>query len=384
MGDLAEIVAAFDELHAANSPAAIATVVAVEGSSYRKPGARMLVAADGRTWGGVSGGCLERDVARRARVAIVQGRCSLCRYETGGNGDGLDDDTPHHGEPGASLGCGGAIEVLIQPACSSTPGPLWALRRTIRDRVAVEMLTVFRVGGSVTEVSAGDNFFPYRTLTGHSAIDSALTADLHSATVLGRPWAVRRHLLPGGWIDVLVEQLCPPQPVIVFGEGSDVAPVVAAASNVGWHATVVGVRSPDALRHLAPAAAAVVSCPRNNPAAGVIVPPRAAAIVMTHDFRRDADVLRGARRLRHPGTSACLGRFIARYGCLRPPSCLRTRRRRGSAPIGLDIGAQTPEAIAIAIVAEVQAFLAGRPGGSLTHRRCLDADDAPLNLELCK
>src|SRR5690242_19755077 len=83
MKELLDIVAAFEMLCAAGKPAALATVIGVEGSSYRRPGARMLVTEDGRTWGGVSGGCLERDVAARARGVIATGRPIICRYDTG-------------------------------------------------------------------------------------------------------------------------------------------------------------------------------------------------------------------------------------------------------------------------------------------------------------
>src|ERR1700733_2207893 len=115
MRELSEISTAFAALRAAGKPAALATVIGVEGSSYRRPGARMLVAEDGRTWGGVSGGCLERDVARRARGVIDTGRSVRCRYDT------ADDDLISHG---TSTGCGGAIELYIQRLDGEQPGPI--------------------------------------------------------------------------------------------------------------------------------------------------------------------------------------------------------------------------------------------------------------------
>ena len=85
MKELADILVAFDALCAEGKPAALATVIAVEGSAYRRPGARMLVAEDGRTWGGVSGGCLEQDVARRARGVIDTGKAVRFRYDETGD-----------------------------------------------------------------------------------------------------------------------------------------------------------------------------------------------------------------------------------------------------------------------------------------------------------
>ena len=91
MKEFSEIVAAFESLCAAGKSAALATVIGVEGSSYRRPGARMLIAEDGRIWGGVSGGCLERDVAARGRGVTATGRPIVCRYDTG------DDEVPSVG-----------------------------------------------------------------------------------------------------------------------------------------------------------------------------------------------------------------------------------------------------------------------------------------------
>src|SRR5256885_16419512 len=101
MRELSEIVAAFEALCAEGRPAARATVVAVEGSAYRSPGARMLVAEDGRHWGGVSGGCLDRDVVRQGRGVIAAGKAVRARYET------TDDEDL---ASGVATGCRGSVE----------------------------------------------------------------------------------------------------------------------------------------------------------------------------------------------------------------------------------------------------------------------------------
>ena len=111
--------------------AALATVIRVSGSSYRRPGARMLVAGDGRTWGGVSGGCLERDVARRARQVIDSGIADLRQYDT-------TDDF----DSGAALGCAGVIEIFIERISTELPGPIPALRTSQVDRQLVAQATV--------------------------------------------------------------------------------------------------------------------------------------------------------------------------------------------------------------------------------------------------
>ena len=147
MRELAQILNAFEQLAAEGKPAAIATVVAVGGSSYRRPGARMLVAGDGHTWGGISGGCLERDVARRARIVIETGEPVLCRYDTT---ESLDEITEESGlldlgrTPGVALGCRGVIDLFIERISSDRPGPIPLIARAVRERTAVAAGTLLR------------------------------------------------------------------------------------------------------------------------------------------------------------------------------------------------------------------------------------------------
>src|SRR3954464_11201560 len=104
------ILTAFDALAADGTPSALATVVRVAGSSYRRPGARLLATADGRSWGSVSGGCLERDVLRRLRkLPATKGPPELVRYDT------TDGDADFGASPGVALGCQGLIDLFLEP-----------------------------------------------------------------------------------------------------------------------------------------------------------------------------------------------------------------------------------------------------------------------------
>src|ERR1700710_2445944 len=151
MRELSEINTAFVALRAAGKPAALATVIGVEGSAYRRPGARMLIAEDGRTWGGVSGGCRERDAASRGRGAIAAGRPFLCRYDT------ADEELINRG---VTTGCGGTIEILLQPLTATSPGPLPTLTKLIRDAAPQRLATIVRATGdwqSLAGVSFADD-----------------------------------------------------------------------------------------------------------------------------------------------------------------------------------------------------------------------------------
>lgn len=369
MRELIQIIDAFKTIVSSGGVAALATVVAVDGPSYRRPGARMLVAPDGRTWGGVSGGCLERDVARRARGVLDTGIPIVCRYETGGDEDLLDPSSRARiGDPGAALGCGGAIEILIERVMAGQPGPLEAIARVIRDHRPEAIVTVYRVGGKLP-ARVGDRMFSCeKATTTDEAVASILQDDLLDAAKFDRPGEARRHVLPGGWVDVLVECLRPPQMLVVFGDGPDVAPLVEMAQVLGWQVTVAGLRPAHILRQQFPTVRGVFSVSPDDPAADVVIPPDSATVVMMHDLRRDAAILQRLA-LHPPAYVGVLGPRRRTERLLSTiPSLAEVTPSWLHAPVGLDIGGDTPETIALSIVSEIQGMFARRQGGPLRDR----------------
>jgi xanthine/CO dehydrogenase XdhC/CoxF family maturation factor len=345
------ILTAFDALCREGKDAALATVVRVAGSSYRRPGARMLVAADGHTWGGVSGGCLERDVIRRARNLIGGQACDLRRYDT-------SDEQEEAGSAGAvaALGCQGIIDIFIEPLSASIPGPIPALRRAVHDRRPTALGTVIRVLDSRREHRAGERIVV--AALGHPPFDDEL---------LSGAGGVRSCELPGGdWADIFFELIRPPQSLILFGGGPDVVPVVAIAKALGWHVTAIASHAAPGFRERFAAADVTLAGTQDDPFAGVDPSPDAAVVLMTHNYARDLAIL-----------PRLLARPLSYLGILGPRR--RTERlaadigavdalSRLYAPVGLDLGADTPEAIALAIIAEIQAVLANRPASSLRDR----------------
>jgi xanthine/CO dehydrogenase XdhC/CoxF family maturation factor len=332
MKELIEITAAFDALCGENKPCALATVIAVEGSSYRLPGARMLVAADGRTWGGVSGGCLERDVARRALGVIETGRPVRCRYDTG------DDEELLHG---AATGCGGTIHLYLQPLSANRPGPLPHIAEVLRTRQPLTIATTLDDGQSRVALAS----------------DSLPVADAKN---------------------VFVETILPPQAIVIFGAGPDVPPLVAIAKTLGWHVTVVASRPATGVRERLAAADSIHVTGADAPADGVPLPDDAAVLLMTHNLARDRLIL------------AALPPRLRYVGILGPAS--RTRRlfdevpvdlSRLHAPVGLDLGAQTPEEIALAIAAEIQAVVRNAAAGFLRDRPGPIHDRRPASPDTC-
>jgi xanthine dehydrogenase accessory factor len=370
MRDRLQIVEAFESLTAAGQPGALATVVSVEGSSYRRPGARMLVAGDGRTWGTISGGCLERDVARRARLLIPEPqKPQIVAYETDAEDAGEENARPVT-DPGPSLGCGGRIEILIQRITQTDPGPLAALSAVVRQRCCAASATVIRVGSASDDAvipgmeitRIGDD--PPHGSTNDLTLNEAI---LHHLLQSDNSFQLHRHSLShGGWAEVWTEWMTPAQSLAIFGDGHDVSALVELAHILGWHVTVVGSRPLAALRRNFPQADQLI-CSGDDPAsAAASLPTDAAAVVMAHNFHRDAAVL--AELLRHP--RAYVGVLGPRKRTARLLASTGRADDEGDiySPVGLDIGAENPEQIALAIVAEIQAVSAGRAGQSLRER----------------
>lgn len=301
--------------------AALAHLVSVEGSHYRRPGARMLIAEDGRSAGAISAGCLESDLRRRLPSVVAEGRAEVAEYDSR-----TFDDLVW----GLGTGCNGRVRVLLAPATESL--------RAVLDRAA-------------------------------EALASGLPARL-ATLVAAAPGATRaagevRLLEPGESPreeggEILVEEILPPVSLVVAGCGPDAVPLARIAAELGWVVTVISDRDPAFVR------ARFGELPVSH-AGGVAAAPalavhaRSAAIVMSHGFADDAAAL-----------GALLPRGFPYLGVLGPRE--RTRRLLAAcgapaeaaagirSPAGADIGAETAAEIALAIAAEVQGALPDRRG----------------------
>jgi xanthine dehydrogenase accessory factor len=330
VSEIDEILRAADELRARGEPVALATVVSVRGSSYRRPGARLLVPANGPPVGLISGGCLEDEAARLAREALELGAPVLVTIDHSGEGDELW---------GMGLGCRGVIELLAEPPALAEQ--------------TLEALTAARRDGRATFVLTG--------LDGERRELTAVQADaLGERAVLavahGRPTLLG---------DAVLDPILPPLHLVVCGAGPDAAALVAAGVRQGWRVDVVDPRRPFLRPERFPGAR-LLDAEAAEAADAVGAGEWTAAVVMSHDYLRDAAFVRGL-----------LGRRLTYLGVLGPRD--RTDRLIGEleeapsdedlavlhAPAGLDVGADGAEQVATSIVAEILAVLHGRRGGPL-------------------
>lgn len=345
---------------AAGRSVVLATVVRVEGSSYRRPGARMLVAEDRWLAGCVSGGCLEADVIRRASFRLRGGRPVVVRYDSRS-----DDDIGW----GFGLGCNGMIEVLLERIEADDPNdPLaFAASCFATDRSGVILTVLSSIDGSVA-VGA-------RLLVRQGRlVRSSVPAGPAQEALLARATGPRREVEAAG-VRALVEPIEPLPRAFVVGTRHDAVPVVRLAKQMGFLVTVVDAFDSVSLRERFREAdtIAIVRTGETEALTALFDAPTSALVaLMSHDYARDRAALGAAI------TSKAL--YVGALGPKRRTERMLAELVRGGvvvtdealrrlhAPIGLDLGAETPQEIALAIVAEMTAALTGAPAGRLRSR----------------
>lgn len=342
---MSELNAVVSALERSPGTAVLATLVKVAGSAYSGPGARMVVLPDASVAGTFGAGCFEQDLVGHAERIRASGAPALVHYDLT-----EDDDKPW----GLGMGCHGTLDLLLEPvAGGKVPEHLTFLREAARARQAAVVATLFRTGGNPA-LALGDRLLlradgqaAGRLQT--SPIGPPLLAEARAALADGR---ARFLVVPGpaGDTEVLLEHVAPPIAVVVGGAGRDTAPLVRFAAELGWDVKVLGKGEMPA-----------------------VLDDRTAALVMSHNYERDLALL--AAFLPSP----C--RYVGILGGrVRIRELLAELAKRGSpvteaqvarlhAPVGLDVGAETPGEVALSIVAEIQAVYAGRRGGALRERK---------------
>lgn len=340
--------------------AALATVVRIAGSAYRRPGARLLVEDSGATLGGVSGGCLEADVREIARSVVETGLPVLRRYDMRGDEDVLW---------GLDLGCRGEVDVFVQPATegafAAAAGPL--AERLGRDAPIALLTLIEGPGAGAVRVvgmpaAAGGDAGAFGTL-GAPEVEPQATAEARRRLGAGSPPGV----LDFGGRRVFVDLLRPPPHLVVCGAGDDAQPLVAFASEVGFRVTVIDHRQGLLEPSRFPRAAALIEARPEDERAEAALPPaeRSLAVVKTHSLTHDRE---WTRRLLAAGLPyvGLLGPRARTESILKDVGAEGDPRVYG--PVGLDLGAEGASQIAISIVAELLAFFSRREPGHLRRR----------------
>jgi xanthine dehydrogenase accessory factor len=384
MNELQRILQAFEQSQQAGKRAVLATVVRTSGSVYRRPGARMLLTEDGQMISAISGGCLEADILERSRSLLSNGGAPiLVRYDTTSSDDIVF---------GFGMGCNGIVDVLIESLShDAAVSQLSFIQDCLNTQQTGAIATVFSVE-NVPGIKVGDRLtiksdtIVTNQMT-NASVAQTIAADIYK-TLAEKQTCVQSYTLSSGKIDVLLEVIRPPVPLLIFGAGYDAIPVVEFAKQLGWHVTVLDHRPEHLTCDRFPHADHLLYCRPDPPNAyRHLLTPQTVAVVMTHRYVSDLAFLKTLipSRLRYLGVLGPKRRMqqlwqdLAEHGVMPTPE----QNQRLYNPIGLDIGAETPEEIALSIVAEIQAVLGGRSGRFLRDRvGSIHSSSQPPCLEL--
>lgn len=351
-----------------DASAVLATLIRIEGSSYRRPGARMYIQRSGYA-GSISGGCLEGEVARKAGWLARNG-AAIERYST------LYDEgaPPESRDIPYGLGCGGVLDLLLEPtALPETQAMLSAL-------ADAEQGAAF---GSATLLPLDSSSKPHLVraiLRRDSAVGTTpffisnnLDASTHSLLVQlaagARQAGTVSVTLNREDRSVYVEQILPPQRLVVFGAGHDASPLVHMAHLLGWRTAVADGRAWLAQPARFPQSEQVLVLDHDaGNLTDLRLTPNDAVAILTHSFDQDRSLLprllplglRYVGLLGARNRSQLLLKEVAAELAWSPEECLR----RVHAPIGLNLGGDSPQAVALTIIAEIQSVLHGKSIGA--------------------
>jgi len=362
--EINDIITAYKQAQKEGRQTALATVVHVEGSSYRRPGARMLVEDDGRMTGAISGGCLEKDALRKAQHAMSKKQNKLATYNT------QDEDDI---EFGVQLGCNGIVHILFEPIDPNQPNnPIALLEKCFLHRRNAVVVTLFSLknyngeqpgtcffyDGEITFSSLGDDDF-------ERIIDADAKAVLSNQSSLHKEY---EHPQLTGFIELLQ----PPVSLMIVGAGNDVLPMVEMAAMLGWQTTVIDGRASHANNQRFTKAHQIIVGKPSEAIKQITIDERTVFVLMTHNYNYDLAMMELLlqHKCTYIGTLGPKKRLERLLGELADKGIVPTEKQLAiiHGPTGLDIGAETAEEITLSILGEIKTVLADRDGGFLKNR----------------
>ena len=369
MKEITDIIAAYQKALGEGKRMALATVVHVEGSSYRRPGARMLVTEDGQLTGAISGGCLEGDALRKALLAISQQSNKLVTYDT------MDDDDD--AKFGVQLGCNGIVHILFEPIDPDKENhPIELLIKATKERINSVLVTLFSMSNRANQPGTG-----ILLINDESEIISADKFSKYIETVVidtetafqCQESVFTTYFFENQKLTAFIEFLKPPVSLVIVGAGNDAIPLVGMASLLGWTITVADGRANQATVERFPLADKILVAKSQDVVSQIVCDAQTVFVLMTHNYNYDLGVLKEFVFTEHPVYIGSLGpkkKLEKMFQELSEEGILLTEEQKSRVygPVGLDIGAETSEEIALSVLAEIKAVLNKKPGISLRQK----------------
>ncbi len=372
MKELRAIVNNFDRASLAGKQCALATVVKVEGSAYRRAGARMLITEDGELTGAISGGCLEGDALRKARLVMAQLKPMLVTYNT------MDDDDD--AKFGVGLGCNGIIHILIEPIFAEKPGcPINLFKAFLNRRDVVVLVTLFSLENRQAEQPGTCMLIQNK----EQVIGEGTTLNFEGLLlqdgleVLKNGLSTVKHYQAAINYTAFIEYIPPNISLIIVGAGNDAIPVMEHAAILDWDITLIDGRANYAVETRFTKVNRIIIGKPDKALADITFDQRTVVILMTHNFNYDKAMLQQLLPLNLV--------YVATLGPRKRLERMLTEITEEGmeidshwlkniyGPAGLDIGSENADEIALSIIAEIKAVLHGRMGTSLRYK--MSADD---------
>lgn len=357
MKEICNIIQAYESLDYSRDKVALASVVSVEESSYRRIGARMLVQSSGLWVGGISGGCLEGDALRRSQAVIYKNQPSLVVYDT------MEDD---RNQIGVGLGCNGRIEVLLTPIDPEDPNNEIELLKKIqhdnKPNILLKVIDAPVTAGIIGQVQLVSMDTAALDFAGIASDE--LTGYIEEVSTKKTPKTFSCATSAYGQVKVLIEFIRPETRLVIAGDNYDVNALASVATSLGWEIYVIG-KAKKLSRQIFDQAKKVLDY---SQADQVDVNEYTAVVLMTHDYQKDLELL-PLFYAKHP---AYLGLLGPKKRFQKMKNELQEQQFDESGflftPTGLEIGAESPQEIALSIAAEIVAAMRRKPGFSLRHK----------------
>lgn len=367
MKELKEIIRSYEQAIQDGRKMALGAVVHLDGSSYRRPGARMLIDDIGQLTGAISGGCLEGDALRKALLVISQQKSKLVTYDTSDE----DDATI-----GVQLGCEGIIQVLFEPIDHQAEvNPIKLLKKAVGKRQECVLVTIFDINHK-QQAQIGTCLLMEEdgTFTGDISIPEAkdqIILDVQNA-FQARQSKFIQYAFGDQHFTAFIEFISPPISIVIVGAGNDAIPMVNMADALGWDTVVLDGRNNLAKPERFIGACQVLVTKPEMALDQIHIDTQTAFILMTHNYNYDLAMLK-----------ALVQQDVKYIGSLGPKKKLQKmlsaiadegielsddQISKIYGPVGLEIGAETAEEIALSILAEIQAVFQSKNGGMLREK----------------
>lgn len=368
MKEVREIILAYEEAKKRGQQTALATVVSLDGSSYRRPGARMLVTEDGRMTGAISGGCLEGDALRKALMVMNQKETKLVTYDTNDE----DDNTL-----GVQLGCNGIIRILIEPIDPENPfNAIELLRKINTKRREAVLVTLFDDENKSRKQYGTCMIFEKDAFISAKLDDILLNKALDEDAVNSlrmRQSMFKKYKTINQTVNAFIGYIPPSVSLVIVGAGNDAQPMIAIADILGWEAKIVDGRATHATSERFMSACQVLVSKPEQVLERISVDEHTVFVLMTHNYNYDMAMFRAliqteALYIGVLGPKKKIDRMLKE---LKEDGIKLSRDQlnRVYGPVGLDIGAETAGEIALSVISEIKKVLEGKSGQSLRMKQ---------------